>query len=208
MNKLAFGAMHPVLRCGRCGKFADFEESRLQIVCTCRPHLDLLPVLVREATPEEREAALGLFKRHFGHAPLVAFGETVALDGAETLVAEAENEIGAALAWRPFAGAFHILALATEPMWQRAGLGGHLVAEAELLARRREHNRVVVTLANDNIPALYFYQRRGYRITAVVPDSFATPRSAPTPVGFAGISILDEIQLVKHLQSASPQSST
>ena len=53
-----------------------------------------------------------------------------------TLVAEAENEIGAALAWRPFDGAFHILALATEPMWQRAGLGGHLVAEAELLARR------------------------------------------------------------------------
>lgn len=208
MNKLAFGAMHPVLRCGRCGKFADFEESRLQIVCTCRPHLDLLPVLVREATPEEREAALGLFKRHFGHAPLVAFGQTVALDGAETLVAEAEKEIGAALAWRPFEGAFHILALATEPMWQRAGLGGHLVAEAELLARRREHNRVVVTLANDNIPALYFYQRRGYRITAVVPDSFATQRSAPAPVGFAGISILDEIQLVKHLQSASLQSST
>ena len=204
MSGLAFGARHPALRCGRCGRFAAWEESRLQIVCDCRPHLDLLPVLVREATtPEERETALGLFKRHFGHAPLVAFGRPVTLDGAEALLAEAEKEIGAALAWRPFEGAFHIIALATEPMWQRAGLGGHLVAEAELMARQREHTRVIVTLANDNIPALYFYQRRGYRITAVIPDSFASPRSTPAPVGFAGIPILDEVQLSKSLQSST-----
>ncbi len=199
MNELGFGAMHPVLRCGRCGKFADWEESRLQVVCTCRPHLDLLPVLVREAaTPEEREGALSLFRRQLAQVPLVAFGEVVTLEETETLVAEAENEIGAALAWRPMENAFHIVALVTEPMWQRAGLGGHLVAEAELLARRRERTRMVVTLANDNIPALYFYQRRGYRITTVVPGSFASQRSAP-PVGFAGIPVLDEIQLTKEL---------
>jgi ribosomal protein S18 acetylase RimI-like enzyme len=201
MNKVGFGAVHPVLRCGRCGRFAGWEESRLQIVCTCRPHLDLLPVLVREAaTPAERDVALALLKRHHGHVPFVAFGQAVALDTVATLVAEAENEIGAALAWRPFEGAFHIVALATGPMWQRAGLGSHLVAEAELLARRREHDRVVVTLANDNIPALYFYLRRGYRLTAVVPDSFASPRHAAGSVGFAGIPILDEIQLAKGLR--------
>ena len=202
MNKLAFGTMHPVLRCGRCGRFAEWEESRLQIVCTCRPHLDLLPVLVREAaTPEDRDKARSLFRRHLGHAPVVAFGQPVSLDGASALVAEAEKEIGAALAWRSFEDAFHIMALATEPMWQRAGLGGHLVAEAELLARRHEHGRMVVTLANDNIPALYFYQRRGYRITAVVPGSIAAQTRTPTP-GFAGIPLLDEIQLSKDLQSS------
>ncbi len=200
MNNLSFGAMHPALRCGRCGRFADWEESRLQVVCSCRPHLDLLPVLVREAaTPVERERALALFKRHLGHLPLVAFGEHVQLDGTETLVAGAENEIGAALIWRPFDDALHILALVTEPMWQRAGLGGHLVAEAELLARRRGQRRVLATLANDNIPALYFYQRRGYRMTTVVPGSFASGKNAPPPVGFAGIPILDEIHLTKEL---------
>ena len=203
MNKLAFGALHPVLRCGRCGKFADWGESRLQIVCSCRPHLDLLPVLVREAgPPAERETAVGIFKRHFGHAPMTAFGQPVTLDNARVLVAEVENEIGAALAWRPYDGVFHIIALATEPMWQRAGLGGHLVAEAELLARREQHNRIVVTLANDNIPALYLYQRRGYRISAVIPDAIGAQRPATEPVGFAGIPILDELQLSKNLQSS------
>ena len=203
MNKMGFGALHPVLRCGRCGKFADWGESRLQIVCGCRPHLDLLPVLVRETSvAEERDTAVSIFKRHFGHAPMTAFGQPVTLDDARVLVAEVESEIGAALAWRPFDGAFHIIALATEPMWQRAGLGGHLVAEAELLARREQHDRVVVTLANDNIPALYLYQRRGYRITAVVPDAVAAHRHATDAIGFAGIPILDELQLSKNLQSS------
>ena len=202
MNKTVFGALHPVLRCGRCGKFADWGESRLQIVCSCRPHLDLLPVLVRETTAaEERDTAVGIFKRHFGHAPMTAFGQPVTLDGAQILVAEVENEIGAALAWRPFDGAFHIIALATEPMWQRAGLGGHLVAEAELLARREQHDRIVATLANDNIPAMYLYQRRGYRFTGVIPGAIAAQRHATEPVGFAGIPILDEVQLSKSLQT-------
>ena len=202
MNHLAFGAIHPVLRCGRCGKFADWEESRLQIVCGCRPHLELLPVLVREAaTAQDRERAQALFRRYFGHVPQVAFGQPVSLDDAAALVAEAEKEIGAALAWRSFDGALHIMALATEPMWQRAGLGGYLVAEAELLARRQELTRVVVTLTNDNIPALYFYQRHGYRLTAVVPGSVAAQTRAPS-TGFAGIQVLDEIQLSKDLQSA------
>lgn len=203
MNNMGFGSLHPVLRCGRCGKFADWGESRLQIVCNCRPHLDLLPVLVRETdVAEERDHAVSIFKRHFGHAPMTAFGEPVTLENARVLVAEVENEIGAALAWRPFDGAFHIIALATEPMWQRAGLGGHLVAEAELLAKREQHNRIVVTLANDNIPALYLYQRRGYRMTAVIPGAVAAHRHASEPVGFAGIPILDEVQLSKNLQSS------
>jgi ribosomal protein S18 acetylase RimI-like enzyme len=94
------------------------------------------------------------------------------------------------------------MALATEPMWQRAGLGGYLVAEAELLARRREQNRVVATLTNDNIPALYFYQRRGYRITAVVAGSLAAQSRPPAP-GFAGILVLDEVHLTKDLQTTT-----
>ena len=50
-------------------------------------------------------------------------------------------------------------------MWQRSGVGGHLVAEAEMMARRTGSTRVVLATTNDNLPALYFYQRRGYRIT-------------------------------------------
>jgi ribosomal protein S18 acetylase RimI-like enzyme len=199
MNKLTFGAKPAVLRCGRCGKFVDWEDSRLQVVCGCRPHLELPPVLVREGTATDRMKALELFKRDFGPAQLVAYGETVSLDEAEMLVAETENEIGGALACRYFDGALHILALATDPMWQRAGVGGHLVAEAELLARREKQPRVIVTITNDNLPALYFYQRRGYRLSAILRDSVAAHARDQQAMGFAGIPIADEIQLVKYM---------
>ena len=199
MNKnAAYGSNSDVMRCGRCGKFVDWENARLQIVCGCRPQLDLPPVLVREASADDRTRALELFRRDFGPAQLVAYGKQISLDSAEALVAETYKEIAGALAWRHFDEGFHILALATDPMWQRAGVGGHLVAEAELLARRQQMPRVIVTVTNDNLPALYFYQRRGYRLTAILRDSGAALGNEKT-IGFAGIPIEDEVQLVKML---------
>jgi ribosomal protein S18 acetylase RimI-like enzyme len=200
MTNLAFGAKPAVLRCGRCSKFVDWEDSRLQVVCGCRPHLELPPVLVREAVVVDREKAMDLFSRDFGHKTLVAYGEVVSLEDAAALVAETEDrEIAGALAWRRFDGALHILALATDPTWQRAGVGGHLVAEAESLARRQSQPRVIVTITNDNIPALYFYQRRGYRMSAILRDSVAAHSRDHIAMGFAGIPVLDEIQLSKNL---------
>jgi ribosomal protein S18 acetylase RimI-like enzyme len=199
MSTSGFGAKPAILRCGRCGKFVDWPDSRLQVVCGCRPHLELPPVLVREGSPGDRARALELFKRDFGPAQLVSYGEAISLENAAALVAETDAEIAGALAWRPFDGALHILALATDPMWQRAGVGGHLVAEAELLARRQNWPRVIVTITNDNLPALYFYQRRGYRMSAILRDSIAAHTRDAKAVGFAGIPILDEIQLAKEL---------
>ena len=199
MNASGFGAKPAILRCGRCGKFVDWHEARLQVVCGCRPHLELPPVLVREATPADREKALELFRRDFGPAQLVAYGAAISLDDAAALVAVTDSDIAGALAWRLFDGALHILALATDPMWQRAGVGGHLVAEAELLARRQGLPRAIVTVSNDNLPAFYFYQRHGYRVSAILRDSIAAHTRGQQAVGFAGIPILDEIQLAKDL---------
>lgn len=199
MNASTFGGKPAILRCGRCGQFVDWQDSRLQVVCGCRPQLELPAVIVREATPADREEALELFRRDFGPAQLVAYGAAISLDRAAALVAETEHEIAGALAWRPFDGALHILALATDPMWQRAGVGGHLVAEAESLALRQGLPRAIVTVSNDNLPLLYFYQRRGYRISAILRDSIAAHTRGQQAVGFAGIPILDEIQLAKEI---------
>jgi ribosomal protein S18 acetylase RimI-like enzyme len=191
-----------VLRCGRCGRVAAWPDARLQVVCGCRARLELAPPLVREATPADRALAAAIFQREFGGRQLVADGQPITLDAAEFLVAETEGGISGALAWRQLAGdALHIIALATDPMWQRGGVGSYLLAEAELLARRLSLVRVIVTLSNDNIPAQYFYQRRGYRLIKVIPGAIAAhPRNAGL-IGFANIPIADEIQLAKDLQS-------
>jgi GNAT superfamily N-acetyltransferase len=196
-----FGAKPAVLRCSRCGKFVDWADAHLHVVCTCRPHIDLPPVFVREATDADRPAVRVLFETDFGRAKIVAFGEVMDIDQMPALAAYITEDLSGALAYRALGDALHIVALATDPMWQRSGVGGHLVAEAELLARRLNLLRMIVATTNDNLPALYFYQRRGYRLTNLVPDSILvhTGRNAP---GFAGIPVLDEVHLEKRLGGA------
>ena len=193
-----FGAKPAVLRCGRCGRFVDWEEARVQVVCSCRPHLELPPVLVREATDTDRASARELFQRDFGRTKIVAFGEIMDIEQMPALVAIVHTEPSGALAYRLFGDALHVVALATDPMWQRSGVGAYLVAEAELLARRLSLQRVVVATTNDNLPALYFYQRRGFQMSELVRDSI-TVNTKQQHHGFAGIPVRDEIRLEKRL---------
>ena len=200
MTPKTFAAKPSVLRCSRCGRFVDWAEARLQIVCECRPRLDLPPVLTRDATAPDREVALALFRRDFGRTDVVAYGEVVALDvHPDILVAVMEGDISGSLAWRRRGDALQVVALATDPMWQRSGVGGHLLAEAEVTARREGLLRVIIATTNDNLPALYFYQRRGYRIIEVVRGAGAQHAAAPAATGFADIPVLDELRLEKML---------
>jgi N-acetylglutamate synthase-like GNAT family acetyltransferase len=199
MTQLEFGAKPTVLRCARCGRFVDWEEARLQIVCRCRPRVELPPVIVRQALPEDRAATLALFRRDFGHVEVAPFGSRIELEDKPALVAEMKGELAGALAYRLLPDALQILALATEPMWQRSGVGEHLVAEAEVLTRRHGLRRVLFATTNDNLPSLYFYQRRGYRISEVLPGAVVPGLSAPVTQGFGGIPVRDAIRLEKLL---------
>lgn len=198
MQNEDFGAKPAVLRCSRCGRFVDWADARVQIVCRCRAHLEMPPVLVREATDADRAAARELFEQDFGRTKIVAFGEVMDIDAMPALVAVRYTDPSGALAYRLLGDALHIVALATDPMWQRSGVGAYLVAEAELLARRLNLSRLVVSTTNDNLPALYFYQRRGYRLTDIVPNNVIAHTHQEQP-GFAGIPVRDEIRLEKKL---------
>jgi len=193
----SFGSKPAVLRCSRCGTFVDWAEARAQVVCECKPRIDLPPVLVRETADTDRAMALELFDRDFGRSGIIAFGQLIDLDAAPIIVAEMNGEIAGALAYRLVDAGLNIVALATDPMWQRSGVGGYLIAEAELMARRLKIPRVVVSTTNDNLPSLYFYQRRGYSITEWVPNGVARNAKSTSLVGFGGIPIRDEVRLEK-----------
>jgi hypothetical protein len=79
-------------------------------------------------------------------------------------------------------------------------VGGYLVAEAELLARRLEISRVIVSMTNDNLPSLYFYQRRGYVVSEWIPNGAARLATSASLVGFGGIPIRDEVRLEKTIE--------
>lgn len=131
----------------------------------------------------------------------MAFGQLMNLDAAPALVAEMNGEIAGAMAYRLVDSGLHIVALATDPMWQRSGVGGYLVAEAELLARRLKLPRVIVSMTNDNLPSLYFYQRRGYYVSEWIPNGAARVASSISIIGFGGIPIRDEVRLEKEVST-------
>ena len=186
-----------VLRCGRCGRVSAWPDARLQVECGCRARVDLAPPLVREATPADREMAEDIFRREFGGRQLVADGQPVTRIGRNYWFG---NEGGVAGAWRGrLPDALHIIALATDPMWQRAGVGSYL-AEAELLARRLSLTRIVITISNDNIPRSPSTSA-GATGDEVLPGAIAALPQNAGLVGFAAIPIVDEIQLSKDLQA-------
>ena len=77
-----------------------------------------------------------------------------------------------------------------------------LIEAAADKARRFGCQQIRLTTTNDNVDALRFYQRRGFRLTELRPAPWTGPASSspemPT-VGDYGIPLHDEIDLTRSL---------
>lgn len=84
------------------------------------------------------------------------------------------------------------------------GIGSALLSHVESAARAAGCLRIELVTTNDNVDALRFYQRRGYRIAAIDPGAIDRARrikpSIPL-IGFHGIPIRDELTMVKDLDA-------
>ena len=81
---------------------------------------------------------------------------------------------------------------------RRQGIGTLLIEAVRTEARRRGCRRVTLTTTNDNIGALRFYQRRGFRLTALRPGAVDRSRARKPEIprtGDFGIPLHDEIDL-------------
>ena len=86
-----------------------------------------------------------------------------------------------------------------------SGIGTALVDAAARVAVERGCSRLNVTTTNDNVDALRFYQRRGFRIAALragaVDESRDTLKPQIPEIGDHGIPLRDELELVRDLDS-------
>jgi ribosomal protein S18 acetylase RimI-like enzyme len=92
-----------------------------------------------------------------------------------------------------------------------AGRGVGTALMDALIARLRAEKVAVlrVTTTNDNLNALRFYQRRGFRIMKVRPgavDKARCVKPSISLIGEYGIPIRDEIELERHLTGDSDSS--
>ena len=115
---------------------------------------------------------------------------------------DASGRIVGHAAWRrePDGGAY-LVSIDAEP--SGAGIGSALLTAVESAARDAGCVRLVLDTTNDNLEALGFYQRRGFRIVAVRPGAVDEARRTLKPtipeLGASGIPMRDELTLEKPL---------
>jgi GNAT superfamily N-acetyltransferase len=117
------------------------------------------------------------------------------------LLAEGEDELAGVLTYVVGADSCEILTLHAAEQWR--GAGSALIEAVERLAASRGCRRLWVLTTNDNVDALRFYQRRGFRLAELhagaVDDSRAHLKPEIPEVGDHGIPLRDELVLEKEV---------
>jgi GNAT superfamily N-acetyltransferase len=92
--------------------------------------------------------------------------------------------------------------MAVRPQYQGTGIGRALVNEAVKACRAEGWSRLVVATAAADIGNLRFYQRVGFRFTAVERDAFTAATGYPDPIVIDGLPLRDRVWLARDLVTA------
>jgi predicted acetyltransferase len=153
-------------------------------------------VEVREVAPADRAWVESVLVGRWGSTRIMSRGHSV--DAAELpgLLAEADGERVGLVTFQESAGRIEVVTL--DALRRSVGVGTALLAGVRQLAERRRCSRIWLVTTNDNLAALRFYQRRGFRLVAVHVGAVDRERALKPGiplVGLEGVEIHDEIEL-------------
>ena len=145
---------------------------------------------------------LDAFVRRAWHADfVVAHGEQIRPAELAGFVALDGDHVAGHAGYRFGKDGCELVAIAVEP--RRSGIGSALMKAVIAAARAADARRIWLTTTNDNLDALRFYQRRGFRLIALRPGVVeeARRRLKPDlpPTGEYDIPMRDELDLELHL---------
>jgi N-acetylglutamate synthase-like GNAT family acetyltransferase len=155
---------------------------------------------VRAATAEDTTWVESFLADH-GAERVARRGEIVRPIDHPMLIAERDGAPAGLLTWIVSGDECEILTLHAVRQW--TGAGSALIQAVRAIAAEHGCRRVWVLTTNDNVDALRFYQRRGFRLSALRPGAVDDARRELKPeipaVGEYGIPIRDEIELAMEL---------
>lgn len=156
---------------------------------------------VRETHDDERPWLLATVREHWGDDIVVSRGRVRRPGELDALVAVNESGQRVGLATYVVEGALAEL-VTVNAMQMRVGVGRRLLEAVAAAACAAGAERLLVTTTNDNLAALRFYQRAGFRFAELRPGAVSDARSLKPSIpetGNDGIPIRDEIDLVLEL---------
>lgn len=186
---------YPQYLCPVCGKELPLTQARMTVTCAeHRPHEEPVEFAISDALPADRRAIEKLCDRVWGETDLDVFGRTFDVMACANVVAHIDGRLAGMIALAIDGGEQAIVMLSVYPQFQGGGIGAALLRAAQDRARTAKLPAVKVATTNDDIPALYFYQRHGFVIYEIGCGVVVDHHGAVLP-GFAGIPIRDEVRL-------------
>ncbi len=151
-------------------------------------------------TEDDRDWGRNLWLNEWNGEKMVSKGTTYRFQDLDSVVARADGvRVGAATYNLDTDGCELMSINATV---EGVSVGSALISSIEQTVQKAGIGRIWLITSNDNLDALRFYQRRGYRITAIYPNAIDEARKLkPTipQVGYYKIPIHDELELEKYL---------
>ncbi|HZU90134.1 MAG TPA: GNAT family N-acetyltransferase [Stellaceae bacterium] len=167
------------------------------------PVTERRPAVIRQAEPADAAWIGDFLRARWGAGTIVVHGEAIEAMALPALVAE--NRRGLAT-YRRLGRDAELVTLDAVP----AGIGTGTALIETLAAQLCAEGCALLwlTTTNGNLPALRFYQRRGFRLVQVRPGAVDAARklkpSIPT-IGAHGIPIHDELDLCRSLDDGAAE---
>ena len=151
---------------------------------------------IRPVSPHDRPWVVALLKEYWASTEIVSRGRVHRADRLPGFIAEVEDRPVGLLTYHIERDQCEIVSLNSlrEGMW----IGSSLLEASRESAQAAGCRRMWLITTNDNLAALGFYQKRGWRLVAIHRDALEESRRLKPEiprVGIDGIPVLDEIEL-------------
>ncbi|MBO0805934.1 MAG: GNAT family N-acetyltransferase [Nocardiopsaceae bacterium] len=153
-------------------------------------------VLVRPVANGDRPTVEWLTTRLWGAPEVVVHGGAYYPGLLPGFIAEREGQIVGLVTFEARPGVVEIITI--NALHRYVGIGTMLIEAVRAEAKRRDCHQVMLTTTNDNVDALRFYQRRGFRLAALRPGAVDRSRQVKPSIPRSGdyaIPLHDEIDL-------------
>ncbi len=155
-----------------------------------------MTIAYRRSRPEDLEQIRGFWREHWCDDFLVVHGVIYRPDDLEGLIAMDASEWVGLITYTFNPDGCEIVSL--DSLREGQGIGSRLIENVVEEARRAGYKRIFVSTTNDNLEALGFYQKRGFRLLRVSPGAVDEARKIKPRIpliGMHGIPLRDEIDL-------------
>jgi GNAT superfamily N-acetyltransferase len=151
---------------------------------------------IRRVEAHERPLVAAFLEAHWGSVQIISRGRIHEADTLPAFIAIWDEQLVGLVTYHIEDGVCEIISL--DSLMVRIGVGSALIEAVIQDAAQAGCQRVWLITTNDNLSALGFYQRRGFRLVAVYQGAVDTGREFKPNIpliGMDNIPIHDEIEL-------------